>query len=302
MNLIPDKITPFQEKFPNATKDTLFLKIGKIASTFSEGSIIRMIGDDGTMFLEFELVKGHCPHKDNKAYLHIDCIKELTHSEWIDWNGGDMPVPEGTLVDVEYRDRHVEIGIPAGKGKICGHERGAIYWGKIGGMADIVKYRLHIKPENTMTYIDLMETRLQLMKAKVAEMEAAIEAAKIKKWEPEGGDFLIKVNGRIALACVPSEHKENARKFGTLRKTEEQAKKAAEKMRKVNRLLAYVDEACGGYDFVAGSSNTHVLYDHRSKAWVPSAKDDYEVAGAVYMPREVARELVKKLNSGEVVL
>lgn len=35
-------------------------------------------------------------------------------NDWINWNGGECPVPEGTLVDVKHRDGHEYCGVPAG--------------------------------------------------------------------------------------------------------------------------------------------------------------------------------------------
>lgn len=37
-------------------------------------------------------------------------------SEWIKWNGGECPVANGTLVDVEHRDGDIIYNQPAGIG------------------------------------------------------------------------------------------------------------------------------------------------------------------------------------------
>ena len=51
---------------------------------------------------------------------------------WIKWEGGECPVPEGTIVEVKFRDGDCEGGFPAG-------EAG---WAHEWGTADIVAYRI----------------------------------------------------------------------------------------------------------------------------------------------------------------
>ena len=64
---------------------------------------------------------------------------------WIEWNGGECPVEVGALIDVKYRDLHVQLGSKVG-------DRSAVemyattHWRNSGGAADIIAYRLH-KPE-----------------------------------------------------------------------------------------------------------------------------------------------------------
>ena len=61
--------------------------------------------------------------------------------EWIE-NSGSIPVPLGTLVDVEYRDGNTCHALPAGKwlnGAWCAHD-----WGIDGSTGDIIKWRIHI--------------------------------------------------------------------------------------------------------------------------------------------------------------
>jgi hypothetical protein len=64
-----------------------------------------------------------------------------TQPDWIEWHGGEMPVPEGTLIDVLYRDRHRERAIPAGK--YTGEKQYvAVEWEHAEIHCDIVAYRL----------------------------------------------------------------------------------------------------------------------------------------------------------------
>lgn len=62
-------------------------------------------------------------------------------SDWIEWNGGEYPVEEGTLVDVKYRDGEVATGVPALRKS--GKPRAARFWGNRGDAYDIIAYRLH---------------------------------------------------------------------------------------------------------------------------------------------------------------
>lgn len=55
-------------------------------------------------------------------------------SEWIEWNGGVCPVPEGTLVQVKYHDDGTEEQLA-----------GDLRWNWLhdGSAGDIIAYRLH---------------------------------------------------------------------------------------------------------------------------------------------------------------
>lgn len=67
---------------------------------------------------------------------------------WIDWHGGECPVPRGTLVDVKYLcgdvNRHIKAGEPDSSGSI--DTAFAVRWSKLGAEYDIIAYRLH-KPQ-----------------------------------------------------------------------------------------------------------------------------------------------------------
>lgn len=60
---------------------------------------------------------------------------------WIEWSGGACPVPEGTLIDVRYRDGEELLGIPA---LISAQWREASpdFWRNDECNVDIVAYRL----------------------------------------------------------------------------------------------------------------------------------------------------------------
>nr|DAE85942.1 MAG TPA: hypothetical protein [Caudoviricetes sp.] len=65
--------------------------------------------------------------------------------DWIDWPGGECPVPCGTLVDVKYLcgdvNRHIKAGEPDSSGSI--DTAFAVRWSKLGAEYDIIAYRLH---------------------------------------------------------------------------------------------------------------------------------------------------------------
>lgn len=66
---------------------------------------------------------------------------------WIDWPGGECPVPRGTLVDVKWRDGRIDDGIPAKiSHDLDSSKRNAISWQHHGNSHDIIAYRLH-KPQ-----------------------------------------------------------------------------------------------------------------------------------------------------------
>lgn len=68
---------------------------------------------------------------------------------WIEWGGGECPVPTGTLVDVRYRNgeenHHIGAGISFDDTG-SNPDRNAEDWNNDGSPFDIISYRLH-KPQ-----------------------------------------------------------------------------------------------------------------------------------------------------------
>lgn len=60
-------------------------------------------------------------------------------SEWIEWSGGECPVPKGTVIDVKYRDGSERLGAPA---LTIDNGTGAAFWVRDDVDQDIVAYRL----------------------------------------------------------------------------------------------------------------------------------------------------------------
>ncbi len=82
------------------------------------------------------------------AYKEVDIAellpKQAKSSEWIEWQGGECPVPTGTVVDVQYRDGDRQYTGPAG---VCrptwGRDASPAFWRDVNGCNDIVRYRLN---------------------------------------------------------------------------------------------------------------------------------------------------------------
>ena len=62
-------------------------------------------------------------------------------TNWIEWNGGECPVPAGTIVDVKYRDGDEETN-HAGSWIKC--------WVNDGMLQDIIAYRIHTDAPNKL--------------------------------------------------------------------------------------------------------------------------------------------------------
>lgn len=65
---------------------------------------------------------------------------------WIDWGGGECPVPTGTLVDVRYRDGEELFSLPADDLAPSGRDASFAFWRDSAQDNDIIAYRLH-KPQ-----------------------------------------------------------------------------------------------------------------------------------------------------------
>ena len=146
------------------------------------------------------------------------------------------------------------------------------------------------------------EEQIEDLKATAVKLQRQIEALeKPEQWEPRSGVYWVMNSGSIFYGS--SGHVE--RMFGTVRQTEESAKKARDTMRTHNRLLAYVDEFGGDWeaDWVNGHQLKYtVYYGYASSSWDTAVKRLTRTSGAVYMSQDCAVRLTHKLNSGEVVL
>lgn len=73
-------------------------------------------------------------------------------SDWRD-NPGYQPVPDGTKIDVIYRDGEDNFGVITGLWYATGtnEKRCVQRWDLQGVVMDVVKWRLHSSPEDQMT-------------------------------------------------------------------------------------------------------------------------------------------------------
>lgn len=62
-------------------------------------------------------------------------------TNWIEWHGGECPVPAGTKVDVKFRDGKQSTNL-AGRWNYC--------WENEGGHWDIIAYRIHTDAPNKL--------------------------------------------------------------------------------------------------------------------------------------------------------
>ena len=95
----------------------------------------------------------------NKTIVHRDEFmkrwnernKVVDSEGWTQWNGGEMPVEKGTLIDVKYRrgiiNEHVKAGETTSGGSIP--NRLAIDFKHDNNPGDIVAYRIHTKTNAT---------------------------------------------------------------------------------------------------------------------------------------------------------
>lgn len=137
---------------------------------YKHGDIVKLFEDDGSLFPDFDN-NGRivCIHWDRLAPIPQKTAIELqaeevgipepvqhVAGEWIEWKGGDCPVPKGTLVDVRYRVGREEYGIPALEFSSGFNRMSAIDWTDDDAAADITAYRLHHPQEWPEDRIDVI--------------------------------------------------------------------------------------------------------------------------------------------------
>lgn len=77
---------------------------------------------------------------------------------WIEWKGGECPVPAGTLVDVWYRCGEVKEALPALEIDGGDDDASSPYWRHDGYRNDITAYRLH-QPECTEKHEEIEQVQ-----------------------------------------------------------------------------------------------------------------------------------------------
>lgn len=105
---------------------------------------------------------------------------------WIEWSGGDCPVPRETIVKVRYRD---ELGPePSGNTRdwFMADRADAWRWSHMGNQHDIVAYRVH-KPAT-----------LAEAQAEIARLRAEVETQKrehegLREWSADQADQILEL-------------------------------------------------------------------------------------------------------------
>ena len=123
----------------------------------------------------------------------------------------------------------------------------------------------------------------------------------VTRWEPQSGEWYVETSGKVSMGWSIKR----TQFFGVERQTEEEAEYAARQMRIHNRLLAYVAEF--DKDWKADWTNADqdkyfVGFDHVTNEYYTNKRTCSRTIGQVYMSKECAEDLCRKLNSGEVVL
>lgn len=163
IEILLDNITPddWPEGLPYAAQDKYDAAVYVYSGMPDISSIYKSIWSDVTLDCEcIAIADVICKHW-NKTIVHRDEFMKrwnernpVVDSEgWIQWNGGEMPVEKGTLIDVKYRDGKINFHVEAGgefpsKGSIP--TMTANNWIKINVGSDIIAYRLH-QPQQQKT-------------------------------------------------------------------------------------------------------------------------------------------------------
>ena len=137
------------------------------------------------------------------------------------------------------------------------------------------------------------------------------EAPKPVQWEPKRVGinayyYAIDKEGIIFTAMDRRDGFERQRaSFGNYFHIESEAEEASKQVRQLLRLCAYVREFAPDYKPDWGNYNEqkwYIFFNKEDKKWSYNNNQFNCTVATVYMPKNVAEELVKKLNSGEVVL
>ena len=145
------------------------------------------------------------------------------------------------------------------------------------------------KPED-ITYEEFRE----------ALIEGRITIEPKKKWEPKDGGYVVNGNGHTTN--LNPMYNEPYRLHGTMRSTREQAEKFAKDQRKFNRLHAYVAEHAPHYVVPPLGERAWFIYEDGAGDFYAASDANARDICKIYMPKEVAMDLARKLNSGEVEL
>ena len=137
------------------------------------------------------------------------------------------------------------------------------------------------------------------------------EAPKPMQWEPkqtglDGEYYYLTASGGLGYTKYTGRPFDNkCLSIGNHFRTEAEAQEAAKQVSQLLRLRAYVREFAPGYKPDWGNPNEQKWYIHLDEGtnkWSYGNNQFMRTVTTVYMPKNVAENLVRKLNQGEVVL
>ena len=147
-----------------------------------------------------------------------------------------------------------------------------------------------------MTDIKLTDEQLQQSQQAMEEggdITLSFSKPEPEQWEPEEGGYRMYGNNKInRILSVDTGY----RLAGNERLTKEQAELDAKAKRVFDRQLAYRAEFAPMYT----SNSGWYVYQNDNDEWLASVTH-YVVVGMVCMPKQIAEDLVVKLNAGTVV-
>lgn len=147
INILLKHIAPedWPEKYPFAAQDN---STGNVYFYDEKPGVNKR--DQCFMFTEYcERLGKTLPmgKKWSKNIVTRDEFIDQYNNPWIKWSGGDMPVPVGTLVDVQYKNKEYNYGV---KSRICKKDNAggshptalAVSWKHTDSNYDIIRYRV----------------------------------------------------------------------------------------------------------------------------------------------------------------
>lgn len=124
-----------------------------------------------------------------------------------------------------------------------------------------------------------------------------VTVQKKQKWEPEGGSYKIYPDGFVIEWSPTKEYPV----FGMQYPTKEKAARARDLMRPIHRYIAYAMEHWPNYKVPPeGKPAYSAEYNAYERQWCVIYYKYYRNPWIPYGPEDKVKELVNKLNSGEV--
>lgn len=164
----------------------------------------------------------------------------------------------------------------------------------------LLKDRIIIK-NNIMNKIERKDGKIFIDGVEYAEVKNTIAEQVVEKWEPQGGQHTIDLT--MSEPVLYSYFTDSSREAGIEYKTKKQAEKVAKEMTFHNRMLAYREEFCPDYEpdwSDLDEEKWYIFYNYSSDNFTQYSELSIQNIGQVYFPEKECKELVKKLNSGEV--